>query len=613
MTGRLIASAFVTLLGIVAPVALAQGVAVRTFDLQQKCVTEEAVLDVFLAQPRQPERASLPAATLHFEVSGQAMSPKPALGNRQLQIVNQFFAQEFNYASFDGQGTGLFLLSNLALSSDGANCNPMNAFFANLGPDNVSLVAVLLGHPESPYDLAKDLEVIAHEFGHGVFRTAQGMELSPQERGINEGVSDMLGVTVRAWFESGQRLADARVRADSFLIGKYYGELITRYYDAPEAIHEGYMRNLLNPYPWDTADHVDLLAEARFQGEHAASGIVSLPFALLVKGGRHPRRQDITVTVQGIGFEKAITIIFYVLKQRLPFSTMPEFAAAAIKAAERIYGQDSQPAISTRNAFAVTGLVTPYPAAETAPQEREAVPEPEQQAPETASPAPAEPETPSTTDAPSATEPEAPDQAPPTTATPLPTAQVPGTTETSARGVSGPVFLLGLAVFLVLLMIAGHWLTQRRRRQLLDMPSATAPAPVAGVSSPLPQRPPVHLNIPSSAPLDAATTQPSLPATLRVGAQSAALWLTDRPLTLGRRSAQLPATIVQALQADEWIGREHCQIWYRADTHQVYVQCLSRNGLLVNQQSLQAGEKAKVAAPGDIHLRLGETLLVVSC
>lgn len=573
---------WIVLLWLSVPAVFADGLPVRTFDLQEKCVTEQALLDVFLVQPRQVARADLPQGSLRYEVTGQTMSPKPSLGFQQLQIVNAFYEQAFNYRSFDGQGTGVILLSNLALSSDGTNCNPMNAFFANLGPDNVNLVAVLLGHPESPYDLARDLEVIAHEFGHGVFRTAQGMELGPEERGINEGVSDMLGVTVRAWYESGQRLSETRVREDSFLIGKYYGELITRFYDAPESIHEGYMRNLLNPYPWDTADHYDLLAEARFQGEHAASGIVSLPFALLVKGGSHPRRQDIAVNVQGIGFEKAVTIIFYVMKQRLPFNTMPEFATAAIKAAERIYGRDSQPAISTRNAFAVTGLVAPHPTAQ--------APEPQRTDTEESTPASDAEPPPLAESVPDEVADLSPSPAPDTDSAP-----------NEPRGLSGPVFLTGLAVLLAALMVTGQLLVQRRRRQLL----AGTRARHAHQTQPAQQVAPAQVNI--------AGAPDALAVRLTVGTQSAPIRLTEAPLLLGRRAPQLPAAILKALQADEWIGREHCQIWYRADSRQVYVKCLSHNGVTLNQQRIDVGEKARVVAQGEIHLHLGHTSLVIHC
>jgi hypothetical protein len=101
-----------------------------------------------------------------------------------------------------------------------------------------------------------------------------------------------------------------------------------------------------------------------------------------------------------------------------------------------------------------------------------------------------------------------------------------------------------------------------------------------------------------------------MPTQLIIGGISFALKLDEQPLTLGRKPANpLPDGLLKALQRDEYIGREHAEIWYQAQTNQLYVRCLSNNGLKINGESLAAGEKAKVTVAGRVTLDLGNSQL----
>jgi hypothetical protein len=88
---------------------------------------------------------------------------------------------------------------------------------------------------------------------------------------------------------------------------------------------------------------------------YAASSLISLPYALMVKGGSHPRNIN-SIQVKAIGFHKAFNIIFYIMKNKLPFNNYISFSNAARRAAGALYGNNSQEWHTTDRAFSVVGL-----------------------------------------------------------------------------------------------------------------------------------------------------------------------------------------------------------------------------------------------------------------
>ncbi len=573
----------------------------RVLDFRADCVNQ-AVLTLIGMQPLVP----LPQQIARLEVSPASLSGKADNASRNLNVTMDFFAKELGWSSVDGKGAPITLSANLGL---GQSCDGLNAFYSHLGPGFIHLITVQYGHPQSTLDLGNDLEVLGHEFTHGVFRATQGNDEGWEKGGINEGVADMFGVTIRAWYESGQKLASARIREDSFKLGRNLATIATDYYDKGEFFPQGYMRNLLNPYPWHVADHVDLLNYPEYQEVHAASGVVSLPFALLVKGGRHPRL-DSGIQVQPIGFEKAIKIAFYTLKHKLPFNTMTDFSAAMQKAARKIYGADSAEYASVQNAFAVTGLASAHASTQTdssAPAAGNEEPADSPEAPETS---PEAPET-GTNESPPL---ESPAPVPETadSETSVDTGEVP------SRGVSisGPIFMVVLFVFLLGLMFLAQCLAANRRKVLSQgYRGANQANSFEPGNQPTPASSPISAGSASVSPASPANTassvaNDSLDITLQVHGQSFNLKLDAEPLKLGRgEQLELPGKLFPLLAQDQYIGRDHCSIWYQAQTRQLYVLCHSANGLKLNGHAIGNQEKAKVNVTSDITLEIGKTVV----
>ena len=113
------------------------------------------------------------------------------------------------------------------------------------------------------------------------------------------------------------------------------------------------MRDNLNPsldYPQPGADHYSLINRQNYHEVHSAGAVISHAYALLVTGKTISSDYG-SFTIKGIGFDKAIKIVFYTLKNHLPFNTMPEFARAVKKSARKIHGRNSSEVVAVHNAF----------------------------------------------------------------------------------------------------------------------------------------------------------------------------------------------------------------------------------------------------------------------
>ncbi|SFM63270.1 M4 family metallopeptidase [Marinobacter zhejiangensis] len=549
---------------------------IDAFDYDGKCLSDR--LQAALAtMPRDISSVRLPSRLADTQVQPGNAQGKAANAIQSLQLIETFFNDELGWSSVDGQAAPMVLLANLSAKMDGS-CDGMNAFYMNLSPDTAHVIAILHGHRQATEDLAHDIDVVGHEFAHGFFKTTQGEDQTLEKAAINEGVADMFGITIRAWHESGQDLANTRVREDTFRLGRTFALVADRYYDSP--MHQGAMRDLSNPMPWDTADHYDLVNQRSFREEHSLSGVVSLPFALMVKGGRHPRvEQDIEV--QAIGFDKAIRIMFYTLKHRLPFNSMPEFATAVRRAAARIHGESSAEVQSVHNAFAVVGLLDAAGGSSPAPS-------PDAPAEPSAEPAPLPQPEPETSPG------DVPDTAPPAPQTPP---------EADSWLSPGQTFIVLLAAFLLILLVVGKTLKNARRNQIRQAYQLSQPArPLSPQSmpdnpEPTPVTPPRPGGCVAEVSLDGVKTT---------------LMLDARPQVLGRsRDLPLPEPLRQRLGQDPFLARAHGEIWYQPDGNYLYVRCLSDNGLELNGQNVATGDKVKTTFDTPVSLRMGETTLTL--
>lgn len=168
-------------------------------------------------------------------------------------------------------------------------------------------------------------DIVVHEFTHALTSYTADLIYSGQSGALNESFSDIIGAMSDSNWTMGE------------------GSSI------------GVIRDLSDPTAHGQPDHFDDYINGG--GVHTNSGIHNKMGYLLINGGTHGG-----VTVQGIGYDDALSIVYNELLRLSPSSTMADASSAAILAAQDLFGAGSQQVISTQNAFAAIGLfVDPNP------------------------------------------------------------------------------------------------------------------------------------------------------------------------------------------------------------------------------------------------------------
>lgn len=102
-----------------------------------------------------------------------------------------------------------------------------------------------------------------------------------------------------------------------------------------------------------------------------------------------------------------------------------------------------------------------------------------------------------------------------------------------------------------------------------------------------------------------------IPVHIKIGSDHFPVTIDDEPVLLGREVADLPRKIITIFEADDYISRQHCQLWYERSTNKLCCKNLSTNGATLNSTLLKAGETSKVSFNKPIELLLGKTCLQI--
>jgi len=180
------------------------------------------------------------------------------------------------------------------------------------------------------------IDVVAHEFSHGVTQFTAGLIYQNESGALNESFSDVFGTAVE-FFALGEE-ADWLVGKENFTF-----------------------RNMANPMAfgdpdtykganWATGDNDN-------GGVHTNSGVQNYWFYLLTEGGSGINSNGDAYSVEGIGIEAAGAIAYRNLSVYLTAGSDYEDARmGALNSAEDIYGACSIEALQTINAWYAVGV-----------------------------------------------------------------------------------------------------------------------------------------------------------------------------------------------------------------------------------------------------------------
>jgi len=188
------------------------------------------------------------------------------------------------------------------------------------------------------------LDVVAHEFTHGVTEFSARLRYRNESGALNESFSDIFGAAVEF---------KARPEKANWLIGEDIFTLSTPF------------RNMADP---KAEDHPDTYKGQNWAvgsgdngGVHTNSGVQNHWYYLLAEGGSGTNDNSDNYTVAGLGLDEASDIAFRNLQYYLSASSgYADAREGSMQAAEDLYGTCSAQFLEVANAWYAVGVGRPY-------------------------------------------------------------------------------------------------------------------------------------------------------------------------------------------------------------------------------------------------------------
>jgi len=203
------------------------------------------------------------------------------------------------------------------------------------------------------------LDIVAHEFTHGVTAHTWNGEYIFQSGALNEAFSDIMGASIERAFQqsgSGHNQADWLMGEDVFTCTPFS---FCRSMSNPGAFYQWstYYQAYIQ-YPDHASQYWSLPASDDNGGVHTNGSIVTHAFYLLVQGGRN-RTSGIQVTGLGVANrEEAEKIFFRGFTRYLgPHATFYDAVLATYQAAVDLYGENSNEVNQVYQAWRAVGML----------------------------------------------------------------------------------------------------------------------------------------------------------------------------------------------------------------------------------------------------------------
>lgn len=245
------------------------------------------------------------------------------------EATYDYYNNNYGWKSVDG--AGMQKLKSLVHAGGGINAFWDGTYMSYLDGDAGMGVTPLTS-----------LEVCGHELTHGVTEHSSGLVYSCEPGGINESMSDIFGVTIRF----------LNVPNSTWYLGDQFNYLI---------------RNMANPNEFSNPDCYGGTYWSNCPEVHSGSGVGNFWYYLLTEGGEGVNDVGNGYFVEGIGLVDAGAIAFRANTVYLtPNSEYADFRDLSLQAAQDLFGDCSNQAVQTVNAWYAVNVGGPFDDAVTA-------------------------------------------------------------------------------------------------------------------------------------------------------------------------------------------------------------------------------------------------------
>ncbi len=257
-----------------------------------------------------------------------------------IEETYDYFLINFGRSSFDGYGAKIECYAGHSFSGQYPGLN------ASWSPTEKN-IRLGFGHSGLAGEFVS-LDIMAHEFTHGLTQHTAGLVYAGESGALNESFSDIFGVMVEYYASNGDYEIgeDVITTTDPYWLNKLKRSLSTpNSFNDPDTYDDGVF--------W--VDPTDLGNDNG--GVHTNSGVQNYWFYLLSEGGTGTNDHGQNYSVQGIGRDKAAAIAYRNLLVYLTStSDYSDAKNGAIWSAMDLYGACSNEVIQTIKAWDAVGV-----------------------------------------------------------------------------------------------------------------------------------------------------------------------------------------------------------------------------------------------------------------
>ena len=240
-----------------------------------------------------------------------------------------YFSERHGWKGMDGEGGPVRISAGLGHE------DYFDVLFADLHPRAGTII--VHGGQGGTRPFLGTLDVVAHEYAHGVVWSHVGEITTPDARAVDEGLADLFGLLVEARTED---------REPDWTVGEKTGRPLRAKLDDPAAA--GRADTYLGDR-WEGGKDEDERAYVR-------SGVATRWFRLLVSGGAGTNDLGDRYEVSAIGLEKAEDLLFGLLAHLPPEPGFRDARHASIHAATRLFGACSTEEEQVARAWHAVGV-----------------------------------------------------------------------------------------------------------------------------------------------------------------------------------------------------------------------------------------------------------------
>ena len=270
------------------------------------------------------------STTAHFDDSGVTNGTMATDVYYGTSRFHDLMTARFGWDGLDGQGEAM-----VARIGDAADANYVNAYW------NGS--TTFFGAGDCHYEPLTTLDVVGHEFQHGITQRTSALIYSDESGALNEGLSDIFGKALERVEQPGQ----------------FSWELGNRFAESSYATS---FRDMSSPRRFSKPAAYGGTGWRDGGSVHTNSGPLGHWFYLLVDGGRGTNEFGTDFEVVPLGLDDALELCFLVNRDYLTeASGYGEFYAASLAVAEQLFGAGDARLDAIREAWAAVNIFDDNP------------------------------------------------------------------------------------------------------------------------------------------------------------------------------------------------------------------------------------------------------------